>query len=71
MKLKIPEAIQFSELGEIIKNVRDEREHDDERYGLGNKFDSSEVSPGEHPKRGFLFKRSKPDKKPKFFRSFG
>ncbi len=64
MKLETPEAIQFSELGETIKNVRDEREHDDERYGLGNKFDLGEVDPHEHAKKGFVLKRPEPGKKP-------
>ncbi len=39
LKLNTPEAAHFSKLGESIKKVRDEREHDDERYGLGKKFD--------------------------------
>lgn len=70
MKLEIPEAIRFSEMEEVIRNVRDEREHDDERYGLGNKFDLSEVDPHEHAKRGFVLKRSAPGKKPNPWQKF-
>jgi len=64
MKFGTPEAIQFSELGEIIRNVRDEREHDDERYGLGSKFDLREVDPHEHAEKGFVLKRPEYGKKP-------
>lgn len=64
MKLATPEATRFSGLGEAVKKVRDEREHDDERYGLGNKFDLSEVDPHEHAEMGFVLKRPKSGKKP-------
>ena len=57
LNLEIAEAIRFSELGEAAKNIRDEREHDDERYGLGNQFDRM-VDPGEHAKRGFIGSKS-------------
>lgn len=62
LKLETQEAAHFSKLGEAIKKVRDEREHDDERYGLGNKFDLREVAPHEHADRGYVLKSSKPGK---------
>ena len=68
MNLRTPEAIQFSKLREIIKKVRDEREHDDERYGIGNQFDRLEV--GEQAKRGFVLKRHEPGKKPNTWQKF-
>lgn len=56
LKLESPEADHFSNLGEDFKKVRDEREHDDERYGLGGKYNLSEVDPQEHAERGHILK---------------
>ena len=70
LKLDMPEATNFSELFEDIKKVRDEREHDDDRYGLGNKFDLKEVDPCEHAERGYVLKASKPGKRPNPYQKF-
>lgn len=58
MKLDTAEAARFLEFADPIKMVRDEREHDEDRYGLGNKFDTS-ISPHEHALRGHIFKKGK------------
>lgn len=55
MKLTTKEAIKFSALRPDINLVRNEREHDDERYGLGNQYEVVDVS--EHARRGFVLKR--------------
>jgi len=58
MTLQIPEAIQFTELKENIMKVRDEREHDEERYGLGKNFE--DVTVREHAEKGSALKRPRP-----------
>lgn len=55
MELDTPEAKQFSELGKAINIVRSEREHDDERFGLGNQYEPADVH--EHAKSGHVLKR--------------
>lgn len=62
MKLRCIEAANFEKLGESIKKVRDEREHDEERYGLGKKFDTDNIDPMEHAEAGYLRKIEKPGK---------
>lgn len=62
MNLETPDAQRFSKLGETIKKVRDEREHDEERYGLGKKFDLDDLDPGEHAEKGFVRDPTKRDK---------
>ncbi len=61
MTLQIPEAIQFTELKENIMKVRDEREHDEERYGSGNNFE--DVTMREHAEKGSVLKRPRPGQK--------
>lgn len=58
MKLNTPEATAFSVFNKSIGEVRNEREHDEDRYGLGNKFDTS-IGPHEHAIKGHIYKKGK------------
>lgn len=54
LKLDNPEWAELLRLEKDIKIVRDEREHDEDRYGLGNEpFDTS-LSPHEHAAQGYI-----------------